>query len=267
MRALWNGSLSFGLVNIPVSLYSAAEERALSFKLFDKHGNCPISYIKVCREDHKEVPKEDIVKGYEYQKGDYVVLDEKDFKKAAPEKTDHIDILQFSDIAEVDPMYFEKPYYIEPDKKAGKAYSLLRDALLDSKKVGIARFVMKNKEHIAAIIPHGNILILLQLRFQDEIRKPDLKIPPSKYTKAELETGLKLIDQLTKKIDLKKYKDTYTIELMKVIKAKAKGKRIKVKEEKPKPNTEMKDLMKALKMSLEMEKYDMKPKSHGTRKI
>jgi len=252
MKALWNGSLSFGLINIPIKLYSASAERALSFKLFDKHGNCPISYERVCRENHKEVPYEDIVKGYEYQKGDYVVLDEKDFEKANPEKTELIDILQFSDEKDIDIKFFEKPYYIEPESKAVKAYVLLRDALASSKKVAIARFVMKNKEHIAAIKPEGGILILNQLRFQDEIIEPKLNIPKeSKYSDAEIEVAKSLVKKLTKKYDAKKFKDTYTDEMMDIIEAKAKGKRIKISSEGPRVSTDVKDLMKMLKLSLE----------------
>jgi DNA end-binding protein Ku len=254
MRSIWTGSLSFGLVNIPVKLYSAAMERSLSFKLFDKHGNCPVSYMKVCRASGKEVKQSDIVKGYEYEKGDFVILDEKDFEKAKPVKTDLIDIVQFTDEADVDVKYFEKPYYIEPDKKAGKAYALLRDALKESGKVAVSKFIMRQKEYVAVIRPENDVLILDQLRYEDEIRDPTgLDIPKKgSYKKAELDMALSLIRQLTKKYDAKKFKDTYTEELEKVIKAKAKGKRVKVdKDEKAPENTDMKDLMKALQMSLE----------------
>ncbi|MDB5260411.1 MAG: hypothetical protein JWN37_642 [Candidatus Nomurabacteria bacterium] len=256
MRSLWTGSLSFGLINIPVKLYSASEERALSFKLFDKHGNCPVSYIKVCRDNHKEIPQEDIVKGYEYQKGDYIILDESDFKKAAPKKTDLIDIVQFSDEEDIESKYYEKPYYIEPDKKAGKAYLLLRDALEKSKKVAIARFVMRDKEHIAAIKPDGDVLVLNQLRFRDEIKDTkDLAIPKSaNYSDGEFSVATTLIKQLTSKFDPKKFKDTYVDELKEVIEAKAKGKKVKAPaHQKERTDTQMKDLMKLLKKSLEKE--------------
>lgn len=252
MRSIWSGSLSFGLVNIGVKLYSASMARALSFKLLDKHGNCPISYKKVCRSNGKEIPYEDIVRGYEFQKGDFVVLNEEDFKKASPRKTDLIEILQFSDPSVIETKYYEKPYYIEPDKKAEKAYSLLRDALKQSKKVAIARFIMREKEHIATIKPEGDILILDQLRFSDEIKDPDISIPKeSQHSKAELDMALALIKQLTKKFDPKKYKDTYADELEAIIKAKAKGKKIKVSKEKAPADTNMKDLMKMLRKSLE----------------
>jgi DNA end-binding protein Ku len=255
MRALWNGTLTFGLINIPVRLYSASFTRALNFHLIDKHGNCPISYMKVCRSNHKEVPYQDIVKGYEYQKGDYVVLDERDFAKAAPKKTGWIEVLQFSNANDIDVKYFEKPYYMEPDKKSGKAYALLVDALADSGKVAIARFIMKDKEHIAAIKPEGNMLVLNQLRYQDEIRKPEIEIPQTKYNKDEMEMALALIKKLTRKFDPKKYKDTYTEKLEKIIKAKAKGRKIKVSADKEVPvDTNMRDLIKMLKKSLNEKK-------------
>ena len=255
MRSLWSGSLSFGLINIPIKLYSASAERSLSFTLLDKHGNCPISYVKVCRGNHKEIPKEDIVKGYEYQKGDYVVLDQADFKKAAPKKTELIDIVQFSNLGEIEPIYFEKPYYIEQDKKAAKEYALLRDALAETKKVAIAKFVLRDKEHIAAIKADGNALVLHQLRFQDEIKKNEVSVPErASYTDKELDVATALVKQLSKKFDAKKFHDTYTEELEEIIEAKAKGKTIKVaKSEKAPRTTQMKDLMKMLKMSLEQE--------------
>jgi DNA end-binding protein Ku len=257
MKSIWTGSLSFGLVNIPVNLYGASEERTLSFKLIDKHGNCPISYVRVCRSTHKEVPYADIVKGYEYQKGDYVVLDEADFKKASPKKTELIDIVQFSDEADIDPIYFEKPYYIEPERKAVKAYALLRDALRKTKKVAIAKFVLREKEHVAAIVPENDILILHQLRYSDEIKKDDAITVPkgASYKEEELHVALSLVKQLDKKFDPKKFHDTYTQVLEDIIKAKAKGKTIKIaKEKEPVVTTDMKDLMKLLKQSLDKEK-------------
>jgi DNA end-binding protein Ku len=252
MRALWSGSLSFGLINIPIKLYSASRQRALNFKLIDKHGNCPISYVKVCRTNGKEVPNEDIVRGYEYQKGDYVVLDEKDFKKALPEKSGAIEIIQFSKVDEIDIKYYEKPYYIEPDKKAGKAYTLLVDALKNSSKVAIAKFIMKDKERIGAIKSESGVLILNQLRFEDEIRKPELEVPKAKYTNSEMDMALALIKKLTKKFEAEKYHDTYTEKIEKIIEAKAKGKRIKVKGGTKVPvDTNMQDLIKMLKKSLD----------------
>lgn len=256
MRSLWSGSLSFGLVNIPVKLYSASEERALSFKLFDKHGNCPISYVKVCRANHKEVSKEDIVKGYEFRKGDYVILDEADFKKASPKKTELIEIVMFTDEASINTKYYEKPYYVESEKRAAKAYTLLREALAQSKKVGIARFVMRNKEYIGVLKAEDSMMILMQMRYQDEIRPTEGLVAPKEgnYAAEELDVALALIKHLTKKFDPKKFKDTYTEDLREIIAAKARGKKIAhISKEKVPADTQMKDLMKVLRKSLEQE--------------
>ncbi len=256
MRPIWNGALSFGLINIPVRIYSASKENALKFKMLEKKSLCPISYLKVCRGTKKEVKYEDIVKGYEYQKGDYVVITSEDFQKAAPKKTKTVDIVSFSEESAIDTKYFEKPYYIEPDKKAEKAYVLLREALKRSKKVGIGRIVFKDREHICVIRPEGTMLVLIQLRFQDEIRDSgDLKIPDkSEYSKRELDIALMLIEQLTETFEASKYRDTYTDELQKVIDRKAQGKPIRVTVEKEPVPSDMRDLMALLKKSLEQEK-------------
>jgi DNA end-binding protein Ku len=257
MRAIWSGSLSFGLINIPVRIYSASEERALKFRLLDRHGHYPISYAKVRRDSNTEVKYEDIVKGYEYQKGDFVILTDDDFKKASPRKTKTIDIVNFTDEGEVPAPFIHKPYFIEPDKKAEKAYVLLRDAIDRSKKVGIARFVLKDKEHIAIIKPEGHALMLIQLRFQDELRTPDdLHIPDkAEYTKKELDIALMLISQLEAHFNASEYKDTYTDELKKIIESKAKGKPVRVKDDKLPVPTDMRDLMSILKQSLEKAKH------------
>jgi DNA end-binding protein Ku len=257
MRAIWSGALSFGLINIPVRIYSASEDRALKFKLLDKHGHCPISYAKVCRGTNKEVKYEDIVKGYEYQKGDFVILSDEDFKKAAPKKTKAIDIVSFTEETEVPTKYISKPYFIEPDSKAEKAYVLLREALKRAKKVGIAKFVFKDKEHIGLVKPEGNALVLIQLRYEDELRSPeDLKIPSkAEYSKKELDIALMLINQLEEHFNAKDYHDTYTEELQKVIDKKARGKPIKIDTDEPVAvPTDMRNLMSMLKQSLEQAK-------------
>ncbi|HEY0010465.1 MAG TPA: Ku protein [Candidatus Paceibacterota bacterium] len=256
MRPIWSGALTFGLINIPVKLYSASEERALKFKMLTKHGNCPISYLKVVRGTNKEVPYEDIVKGYEYQKGDYVVLTDDDFRKASPRKTKTVDVVSFVDEDEIDSRYVNKPYYLEPDPKAEKAYVLLREALRRAKKVGVATFVLRDKEHVAMIRPEGHALMLVQLRYEDEIRKPeDLKLPKdAKYSEKELKMALALIGQLEEHFNAKEFKDTYTEELEKVIAKKAKGQTVKVSGEDAAPvPTDMKNLMEALRKSLEEE--------------
>ncbi len=253
MRPIWTGSLSFGLVNIPVKLYSATSGTKLEFDMLHKKDMSPIRYARVCRKDGEEVPFDQIVKGYEYQKGDYVILTEDDFKKVAAKKTRTIDILDFAKEEEIDPIYFEKPYYLEPDKGAEKAYILLRESLKKSKKVGIASFVMRNREHLAAIKPSGNAVILEQMRFKDELRSIDeLKVPKgSTVEKREIEVALSLIDKLTEHFKPEDYKDTYQIDLKKAIDAKAKGKKIKVPKIKEPVETGVTDILKLLKASLQ----------------
>jgi DNA end-binding protein Ku len=252
MRAIWTGAISFGLVNIPVRLYSASEERELHFDLLHKKDLSPIRYARVCRADGKEIPYEDIVKGYEYQDGDYVVLMDEDFKKTNIRKTKTIDIAEFTNEEEIDSMYFDKPYYLEPAKGAEKAYAVLREALKKSKKVGLAKYVLRNRERMGALTIRGKLIVLNQMRYQSEIRKPeDLKLPDKKSVQAkEISIALALIDQLTVPFEPEKFKDEYSQELKKVIKLKSKGKIPKAKGKEPTP-TKMPDLMQALRKSLE----------------
>jgi len=253
MRAIWSGALSFGLINIPVKLYSASQERGLSLDLLDKATHKPIGYARVIRGTHTEVKWENIVKGYKYQNGDYIVLADEDFKKASPEKTRTIDIVSFSDEAEIDPKYYEKPYYLEPDPKATKAYALLREALTKSKKVAVASFVMREREHVAVIKPAGNVLMLDQLRWDEDIRSTTgLNLPARESFKArELEMALELVEHLSAHFDPKQFKDTYTEELMAMIEAKAKGRQPKVKATaKQEPTEDVDDLLAILRQSL-----------------
>lgn len=255
MRAIWTGALSFGLVNIPIRLYSATEDHALSFDMLHKDDLSPIKYVRVCREDGKEIPYEDIVKGYEYHKGDYIVLTEEDFKRANIKKTKSIDIVDFVQQEEIDSVYFEKPYFLEPAKGAAKPYALLREAIKKSKKVGIAKFVLRNREHLAVVKPFENVLVLNQMRFLSELRKPEgLDLPAKAAAKGkELDIALALIEQLTSSFKPEEYKDTYTAELRTVIAEKAKGKKPKKKGKEPQA-TEVTDLMAMLRKSLEKEK-------------
>jgi DNA end-binding protein Ku len=257
MRSIWSGAISFGLINIPVKIYSASEEKGLDFRMLEKHGHCPISFARVCRSTNKEVPYQDIVKGYEYQKGDYVILTDEDFAKVAPKKTKTIDVVSFVDEKEIPSEHIEKPYFIEPDKKAEKAYVLLREALKRSKKVGVAKWVMRNKEHIAMIRPDGNALVLIQMRFASELRDPnDLNLPEkANFTKQELDMAVMLIEQLEEHFNAEEYKDTYTDELKKLIEKKAKGKTVRVTDDDAAPvPTDMRNLMEALKKSLDEER-------------
>lgn len=267
MRALWTGSISFGLINIPIRLYSGSESRGgIELNMLHKTDLSPIRFARICKKDGKEVAFKDIVKGYEYSEGDYVVISEEDFQKVNPEKTNTIDIQQFVDEDEIDVRYFEKPYYLEPSKGADKPYALLREALKKSGRVALAKFVLRNKEHLAAIKPVGKALVLNQMRFTNEIREPgELKLPDAKQADGkEVSMALKLIDQLTEPFIAEDYHDTYTEELERIIEAKAKGKK-PAKPGKEPVRAQSKDLMAALKASLE-EADVPKPAKKTTRK-
>ena len=252
MHALWSGSISFGLINIPITLYSATKDRALDFDMLRKDDLCPISFARVCRTTGEEVPFKDIVKGYEYREGDYVVLDKEDFKRAAPEKSDTIDIEEFVDESEIDSIYYEKPYYLEPGKGADKAYVLLREALQQAKKVAVATFVFRNKEDLVVLKAHKDVIVLNQLRFQDQIRDfDDLDIPGKvAVSHKEIEMAVKLVEQLEGHFKPSKFKNTYIDELKKIIAAKAKGKKFKPMPKEHLKATDPTDLVEQLKASL-----------------
>lgn len=252
MRSLWSGSISFGLVNIPVKMYSGSHPReGLDLDMLHKEDLSPIRYARICRKDGKEVPWEDITKGYEYQEGDYVELTRKDFERADVKKTKTIDIHQFADVDEIDIRYFEKPYYLEPVKGGEKAYTLLREALSRSKKLAVVTYVFHEREHLGALMSVGSAVVLNQLRFHSDIREPvDLNFPDKKeITKAELEMALTLVKQETKPFISEDYRDTYTEELKEIIQEKVKGLKPKKHGKAPK-ETASKDLMDALKASL-----------------
>lgn len=254
MRAIWTGSLSFGLINVPVKLYSGSESRGgIELNMLHKKDLSPIRYAKFCRKENKEITFGEVVKGYEYEPGEFIVLEDEDLEKANAEKTSTIEIAQFSDEDEIDIRYFEKPYYLEPMKGAEKTYALLQQALKKSGKIAIARFVLRNREHLAAVKPVGPALVLNQMRFPEEIRSPGgLKLPDAKAAdvkKAELDMALKLISQLTDQFIPEDFHDTYTAELEKVIAEKVKGRKPKKRGKQP-AATETTDLMAALKASL-----------------
>jgi DNA end-binding protein Ku len=255
MRSIWSGAISFGLIYIPVRLYSASESKTLDFNLLRRGDQCRIRYARVCRETGEEVPYEDIVKGYEYSKGQYVVMEDEDFERAAPRKSKTIDIVNFVEAAEIDTKFLEKPYFLEPDPAAKKVYALLREALKKSQKVGVARFVLRTREHLALIKAEDNVLVLNQLRFADEIRQPDdLELPAEEdLGERELEMAVKLIDQLTEAWQPEQYKDTYTEDLLRIIQEKVEGREIQPAEDEPVP-IEVTDLFAKLSESLEMAK-------------
>ncbi len=201
MKAIWSGSLSFGLVTIPVKLYSGSQNNTLDLDMLRRGDLCPVKYARVCRDDGKEIPWEDIVKGYEYKEGDYVVLEKEDFEKANVKKTSTIDVLDFVKESEIDSLLFDKPYYLKPQKAGVKPYALLREALKKSKKVGIGNVVIRNREHIGVVKPYGKLLVFNQLRYNDEIRDyDDLNLPDSKGIRdKELKMAIALINKSTAK--------------------------------------------------------------------
>src|SRR2546423_2691940 len=255
MRAIWKGSISFGLVNIPIALYPATRREELKFRLLRAKDLSPVNYKRVAEKDGKEVPWDDIVKGYEYEKGKYVVLKDEDFQRVDLEATQTVDIQDFVDQQEIDPIYFYKPYYLEPQKGGDKAYTLLRDSLKQKKKVGIAKVVIKTREYLAGVKPEDGALVLELMHFADElVDTSQLHIPKkAEVGKRELNMATALIDSMSAKWNPEKYKDDYREALMEVIeeKVEAGGKEIEEKPKKaPKP-TKVIDLVKVLQQSLE----------------
>ncbi|HEY9559272.1 MAG TPA: Ku protein [Anseongella sp.] len=250
MRAIWSGSIGFGLVNIPVKLFSASQSSKLDLDMLDRRDHSRIRYQRVNENTGKEVAWDDIVKGYMLN-DDYIILEESDFEEASPEKTKTIDIRDFVKESEIDSMYFEAPYYVEPDKGGQKPYTLLLKALEKSGKAGLATFVMRNTESLAVLRPKEKTLVLNKLRFQEELRPVDkLDLPEKvKVKKEELDMALELIDRYTSKFDIRKFKDDYSHDLMKIIKAKAAGKRPAIRKLKV-PKTKSDDLLAQLKASL-----------------
>jgi DNA end-binding protein Ku len=229
MRSIWTGSISFGLINIPVKIFPAVQESSLDLDMLDSTDHSNIKFKRVNENTGKEVAYENIVKGYKMDSG-YVVLEDEDFEAADAVKTKMIEIINFVDEQEIDSLYYEQPYYLEPEEPAMKAYALLRDALQLSGKVGVTTFVLKNKEGLAILKPYKNVIVLNRIRFAQEIREPsELKLPPvSKNKTKEMDMANKLVAQLTEKFNIEKYKDTYTAKLLKIIKEKSKGKKITV---------------------------------------
>src|SRR5947209_9008093 len=255
MRAIWKGSISFGLVNIPIALYPATRREELKFRLLRATDHSPVNYKRVAQKDGKEVPWDQIVKGYEYEKGKFVVLNEKDFQRVDLEATQTVDIQDFVDIDEIDPMYFYKPYYLEPQKGGDKAYVLLREALADGKKVGIAKVVIKTRQYLAGVKALKHALVLELMHFAEELLDAEKLNVPKKLEigKREKDMAEALVKSMSSKWDPEKYHDDYREALMEVIeeKVEAGGKEIEEKPKKaPKP-TKVIDLVKILQQSLE----------------
>jgi DNA end-binding protein Ku len=256
-RAIWSGSISFGLLNVPVRLYSAVSKQTVRFRELREGDGSRVKHKRVAESDGKEVPYEKIVKGYEYAPDQYVVLSRDELSELEPQRSRAIEIQDFVDLDDIDPIYFEQPYYLGPDKGAERAYALLVQAMKDARKVAIARFVLRNKEHLAAIRPMDDVLTLTTMRFHDEVSSPqDLdgevfeEAKPKKPEKRELEMAKQLIESLTSDFDPDKYRDEYREELLDLLERKAEGKEVvSAPTEEPKP-TKAPDLMAALEESL-----------------
>jgi DNA end-binding protein Ku len=256
-RSIWKGAIAFGLVNIPIELYSVVRDHRPKFRLLHAKDEAPVKYERVCQREGKPVAWEDLVKGYEYAKGRFVVLTKDDFKTAALEKTKTIDVLDFADAAEIDERYFETPYYLQPGKGSERAYALLREAIRESGKIGIAKIILRDTQHLAALEAIGDALVLTMMRFADELADlKDFDFPHNvEIRPAEMRMAQQLIENLTSKWDPAKYTDEYTENLMRVIKAKLNGKRPKLQEMASTPQgAEVVDLMARLRASLEGKK-------------
>ena len=255
MRAIWKGSISFGLVNIPIALYPATRREDLKFRLLREGDLSPVNYKRVAEKDGKEVPWDKIVKGFEYEKGKFVVLREKDFQRVDLEATQTIDIQDFVDVAEIDPMYFYKPYYLEPLKGGDKAYVLLRETLAKTKKVGIAKVIIKTRQYLAGVKPLKHALVLELMHFAEELADAEKLNVPKKSSepgKRELDMARALVESMSAEWNPKKYKDDYRDALMEVIEEKVEsgGKEIEEKPKAKKPSSKVIDLVAVLQESL-----------------
>jgi DNA end-binding protein Ku len=260
-RGLWKGAISFGLVNVPVELFSAQKRSAeIDLTMLDKRDLAPVGYKRVNKASGKEVPWDDVVKGYEYQDDKYVVLSEEDFRRANPDAAKTVGIMAFGDLDDIAPQYFETPYYLAPGKRGEKAYALLRDAMAKAGKAGIASVVIRTKQYLAALVPQDDALILNTLRYPNELKSAqDLDIPDKlkghKASAKELDMALTLIDDMADEWRPEKYHDTYHEDLMQRIEQKIKAGQTEEitepqKEERPAKGAEVIDLMSLLKKSV-----------------
>ena len=252
MRAIWKGNISFALVSIPISLFSATRRNELSFHHLHKKDMSPVSYKRFCDTEDVELQWEEITKGYEYEKGRYVEITDEDLEKADVELTKTVQILEFVQEEEIDPIYFEKPYYLEPQKGGERAYALMRDALAESKKVGIAKVVLKSREHLAAVKSIGDMMTLQTMRFAHEIVDAgSLTLPKKAETsKKEMDLAHTLIDSMSDKFDPGKYKDDYYDKVLEIIQMKVAGVSPQVPTPKGPAPARVVDLMEVLKQSL-----------------
>lgn len=253
MRAIWKGSISFGLINIPIALYPATREEEIKFRLLRAGDLSPINYKRVAEADGKEVPWDHVVKGFEYDKDRFVVLTDEDFQKVELESTQTVDITDFVPLEDINPMHFHRPYYIEPQKGGQRAYALLRDALKESCKVGVAKVVIKTRQHLAALKPFGKSLILELMHFADELIDPAAIHAPGEIEahQGEREMARELVATMSSKWEPDHYLDEYKSALMKLIEAKVqKGEAGLPRPRKPRPATNVVDLTEVLRKSI-----------------
>jgi DNA end-binding protein Ku len=276
-RGLWKGAISFGLVNVPVELYSAQKREAgLDLTMLDRRDMSPVGYKRVNKSTGKEVAWEDVVKGYEYEDDKYVVLSEEDFRRANPEASKTVDIAAFVDLDDIAPQFFETPYYLAPGKRGEKAYALLRDAMARAGKAGIATVVVRTKQYLAALVPQGDALVLNTLRYGSELKKPeDVDIPDKlkghKVSAKEIDMALRLIEDMADEWKPENYQDTYHEDLLKRIEEKVKaGETEEItepeKEEKTAKSADVIDLMSLLKKSVEGSKKPAHKPKRAARK-
>ena len=276
-RALWKGAITFGLVNIPVELHPAEDRKAFQFSMLDKRDFSPVGYKRYSKKSGKEVDWQNIVKGYEYEKDQYVVLSDEDFRRANVKATQTIEIRAFVDVDEIPPEYFETPYYLAPDKRGQKVYALLRETLKSTHRVAVAQVVIRTTPHLAAVMPNGRALMLVTLRYQDELRPmKDLDLPAESLKAVgvnprELDLAKRLVADMTERWDPSEFKDTYHEDLMARIKEKIK---LGQTREITKPESEGKaaprsaeviDLAALLKQSLDKGASERKPGTRGAR--
>jgi len=259
MHTMWKGSISFGLVNIPIKLHTATEDKDIKLRTLHKKCHSPVKYEKVCSVCEEELQPDDIVKAYEYTKGKYVVLEDKELENLRKENEDKaVEIIDFVKMEEIDPIYYSRSYYMSPNEGGGKAYSLLRKALKESQKVGIAKIIIRAKEQLAIVRVYENTLVMETIHFPDEVRSPaDVPSVPAddKVTDKELQTAIMLIDQLTTEFNPEKYTDDYRTALLELIESKRTGQETVTAKEKE-PVTNVTDLMAALQASIDRTKPD-----------
>ncbi len=260
MKVLWKGALSFGLVNIPVSMYVATENKDIKFNYLHKECMSPIKYQKFCSHCEKEVSSEDIIRGYEYQPGNYVVINQEDFERIPHENTKTVDILDFVNLSQVDPIYFDKTYYLEPAPGGEKAYTLIVDAMQKTGKIAIAKIFIRSKQSLAAIRVKENVLVMETIFYPDEIRSPaslSKGLDPGKLNENEIKMAVSLIESLSTDFDPTRYQDTYRQALWEIIEARIAGQEIVS----PVPTAEkgkVVDLMEALKASVKLAEENRK---------